>query len=202
MTNEDLSLPQFYFGGAAMIDDVLAEAKVGMEKSIDSLQSDLASLRTGRASAGLVDKLIVEYYGTPTSLREIASVSVPEAQLLAIRPYDPSALKAIERAILQSDLGLTPNNDGKLIRLQIPTLTEERRRELTKSVAKRVEEARVAIRNIRRNGLEDLRSFEKEKLITEDDFYYGKDELQEITDNYVKKADEIGEAKEKEIMEV
>jgi ribosome recycling factor len=185
-----------------MIDDVLAEAKGGMEKSIDSLQNDLASLRTGRASAGLVDKLIVEYYGTPTSLREIASVSVPEAQLLAIRPYDPSALKAIERAILQSDLGLTPNNDGKLIRLQIPTLTEERRRELTKSVAKRVEEARVSIRNIRRNGLEDLRSFEKEKLITEDDFYYGKDELQEITDDYVKKADEIGEAKEKEIMEV
>jgi ribosome recycling factor len=194
--------PQLYFGGAEMIDDVLVEAKGGMEKSIESLQNDLASLRTGRASAGLVDKLIVEYYGTPTSLREIASVSVPEAQLLAIRPYDPSALKAIERAILQSDLGLTPNNDGKLIRLQIPTLTEERRRELTKSVAKRVEEARVSIRNIRRNGLEDLRSFEKEKIITEDDFYYGKDELQEITDDYVKKADEIGEAKEKEIMEV
>ncbi len=185
-----------------MIDDVLAEAKGGMEKSVESLQNDLASLRTGRASAGLVDKMMVEYYGTPTPLREVASVSVPEAQLIAIRPYDPSALKAIERAILQSDLGLTPNNDGKLIRLQIPSLTEERRRDLTKSVTKRVEEARVAIRNIRRHGLEDLRSFEKEKLLTEDDFYYGKDELQEITDDYVKKADEIGEAKEKEIMEV
>jgi ribosome recycling factor len=185
-----------------MIDDVLAEAKGGMEKSIESLQTDLASLRTGRASTGLVNKLLVDYYGTPTSLQELASISVPEAQLITIRPYDPGALKAIERAILQSDLGLTPNNDGKLIRLQIPTLTEERRRDLTKSVAKRVEEARVSIRNIRRSGLEDLRSFEKEKLIPEDDFYYGKDELQELTDEYIKKADEIGTAKEKEIMEV
>ena len=185
-----------------MIDDVLAEAKGGMEKSIESLQIDLASLRTGRASAGLVNKLLVDYYGTPTSLQELASISVPEAQLIAIRPYDPGALKAIERAILQSDLGLTPNNDGKLIRLQIPTLTEERRRDLTKSVAKRVEEARISIRNIRRSGLEDLRSFEKEKLIPEDDFYHGKDELQKVTDEYIQKADEIGTAKEKEIMEV
>ncbi|MBN1992792.1 MAG: ribosome recycling factor [Anaerolineae bacterium] len=185
-----------------MINDVLAEAKDGMEKSIESLQHDLASLRTGRASAGLVNKLVVDYYGTPTSLQEVASISVPEAQLIAIRPYDPTALKAIERAILQSDLGLTPNNDGKLIRLQIPTLTEERRRELSKSVSKRVEEAKVSIRNIRRGGLEDLRSFEKESLITEDDFYHGKDELQELTDDYIKRADEIGEAKEKEIMEV
>lgn len=185
-----------------MIDDVLTEAKGGMEKSIESLQHDLTSLRTGRASPALVNKLVVDYYGTPTALQEIASISVPEAQLLAIRPYDPSALKAIERAIMQSDLGLTPNNDGKLIRLQIPTLTEERRRELTKSVAKRVEEARVSIRNIRRNGLEDLRSFEKEKMITEDDFYLGKDRLQEVTDEYIKKADEIGATKEQEIMEV
>ena len=185
-----------------MINDVLAEAKEGMEKSIESLQHDLASMRTGRASAGLVDKIVVDYYGTSTSLKEIASVSVPEAQLIAIRPYDPSSLKAIERAILQSDLGLTPNNDGKIIRLQIPTLTEERRRELSKSVAKRIEEARIAIRNIRRNGLEDLRSFEKESLITEDDLFYGKDKLQEITDDYIKKADDIGGAKEKEIMEV
>ena len=185
-----------------MIDDVLTEAREGMDKSIDSLHNDLASLRTGRASTGLVTKLLVEYYGTPTQLQEIAAISVPEAQLIAIRPYDPAALKAIERAILQSDLGLTPNNDGKLIRLQIPTLTEERRRDLTKAVARRVEEARVAIRNIRRNGLEDLRSFEKESLITEDDFYHGKDKLQDLTDDYIKKADNIGEAKEKEILEV
>ena len=185
-----------------MIDDVLKEAKAGMDKSIDSLQYDLTSLRTGRASPSLVDKLMVDYYGTQTSLRELASVSVPEAQLLAIRPYDPSALKAIEKAIMQSDLGLTPNNDGQLIRLQIPSLTEERRRDLSKQVHKRVEEARVAVRNIRRNGLEDLRNFEKESLITEDDLFFGKDELQEITDDYVKKIDEIGKAKEDEIMEV
>jgi len=185
-----------------MIDDVLAEARDGMQKSIESLQHDLTSLRTGRASPALVTKLMVDYYGTPTSLQELASISVPEAQLLAIRPYDPSALKAIERAIMQSDLGLTPNNDGKMIRLQIPSLTEERRRELSRSVAKRVEEARIAIRNVRRSGLEDLRSFEKESMITEDDFFLGKDKLQETTDEYIKKADEIGEAKEKEIMEV
>jgi ribosome recycling factor len=185
-----------------MIDDVLAEAKDGMERSIESLQNDLSSMRTGRASTGLVNKLLVDYYGTPTSLQELASISVPEAQLIAIRPYDPGALKSIERAIMQSDLGLTPNNDGKLIRLQIPTLTEERRRELTKSVSKRVEEARISIRNIRRSGLEDLRSFEKEKMITEDDFYLGKDKLQETTDEYIKKADDIGAAKEKEILEI
>ena len=191
-----------FFGGIQMIDDVLAEARDGMQKSIESLQHDLTSLRTGRASPALVTKLMVDYYGTPTSLQELASISVPEAQLLAIRPYDPSALKAIERAIMQSDLGLTPNNDGKMIRLQIPSLTEERRRELSRSVAKRVEEARIAIRNVRRSGLEDLRSFEKESMITEDDFFLGKDKLQETTDEYIKKADEIGEAKEKEIMEV
>ena len=185
-----------------MLNDVLAEAKGGMDKSIESLHADLASLRTGRASPGLVTKLMVEYYGTPTMLQELAAISVPEAQLIAIRPYDPSALKAIERAILQSDLGLTPNNDGKLIRLQIPSLTEERRRDLSKAVSKRVEEARVSIRNIRRSALEDLRNFEKESLITEDDFYEGKEELQKLTDDYIKKADETGEAKEKEIMQV
>jgi ribosome recycling factor len=185
-----------------MINDVLAEAKAAMDKSIDSLHTDLAALRTGRASTGLVTKLMVDYYGALTTLQELAAISVPEAQLIAIRPYDPGALKAIERAIMQSDLGLTPNNDGKLIRLQIPTLTEERRRDLTKSVARRVEEARVAIRNIRRKHLDDLRDFEKEKLITEDDMYEGKDKLQELTDKYIEKADHTGVAKEKEIMEV
>ena len=185
-----------------MIDDVLAEARQGMAKAIDSLHNDLAALRTGRASPGLVDKLLVEYYGTPTPLQELALISIPEAQLIAIKPYDPSAIKNIERAILQSDLGLTPNNDGKLIRLQIPSLSEERRRELTKTASRRVEEAKVSVRNIRRSGLEDLRSFEKEKLITEDDFYLGKDELQELTDEYIKKIDEIGAAKEKEILEI
>jgi ribosome recycling factor len=145
---------------------------------------------------------MVEYYGTPTQLQELALIAVPEAQLITIRPYDPGALKSIERAIMQSDLGLTPNNDGKLIRLQIPGLTEQRRRELSKTVSKRVEEARVSIRNSRRSGLEDMKSFEKEKLISEDDFYQGRDEIQKLTDDYIKKADEIGTAKEKEIMEI
>jgi ribosome recycling factor len=185
-----------------MINDVLAEAKKAMDKSIEALQADLAAMRTGRASTGLVNKLLVEYYGTPTMLQELALVSVPEAQLIAIRPYDPGALKHIERAILQSDLGLTPNNDGKIIRLQVPALTEERRRNLTKAAAKRVEEARVSVRNTRRDKLDDMREFEKEKMISEDDFYGGRDQLQKLTDDAIKKIDEIGATKEKEILEV
>jgi ribosome recycling factor len=185
-----------------MIDDVLAEARQSMDKSIEALQADLAGLRTGRASTALVEKLPVEYYGTPTALQELALISIPEPQLIAIKPYDPGALKNIERAILQSDLGLTPNNDGKIIRLQIPSLTEERRRELTKTASKRTEEAKVAIRNIRRSALEDLRSFEKEKMITEDDLYLGQKQLQELTDDYIKKVEDIGEAKEREILEI
>ena len=185
-----------------MIDDVIAEAKAAMNKAVESLKGDLAALRTGRASTALVDKLQVEYYGTPTSLQELALVSVPEAQLIAIRPYDPGAIKDIERAINQSNLGLTPNNDGKIIRLQIPSLTEERRRELTRTAAKRVEESRVSIRNTRRDSISDLKSFENEKMITEDDFYFGRDEMQKLTDDYIKKVDEVGLAKEKEILEV
>ncbi len=185
-----------------MIKEVLTEAKQAMDKSVEALQVDLASMRTGRASTGLVNKLIVEYYGTPTQLQELALISVPEAQLIAIRPYDPGALKYIEKAILQSDLGLTPNNDGKIIRLQIPSLTTERRRDLTKAASRRVEEARVSVRNTRRDKVEDLRAFEKEKVISEDEFYTGRDELQKLTDDYIKKVDEIGAAKEKEIFEV
>ena len=185
-----------------MIEEVLTEAKMAMNKSVEALQSDLAAMRTGRASTGLVNKLLVEYYGTPTMLQELALISVPEPQLIAIRPYDPGALKHIERAIMQSDLGMTPNNDGKIIRLQVPTLTEERRRNLVKAAAKRVEEARVSVRNTRRDKLEDLRAFEKEKMISEDDFYSGRDRLQHLTDDYIKKVDDLGAAKEKEILEV
>lgn len=185
-----------------MIDDVLADSRQGMDQSIEALKHDLAALRTGRASTALVDKMPVEYYGTPTALRELALISVPEAQLIAIKPYDPGALKEIERAILQSDLGLTPNNDGKIIRLQIPSLTNERRQELTRTASRRVEEAKVSVRNVRRSSLEDLRSFEKEKMITEDDFYFGRDELQKLTDDYIKKIDDIGAAKEEEILEI
>ena len=185
-----------------MIDDVMAEAKTAMESALEALRNDFATMRTGRASTSLVDKLLVEYYGTPTQLLELALISVPEPQLISIRPYDPSSIKQIERAILQSDLGLTPNNDGKIIRLQIPSLTEERRRDLTKAAAKRAEEARVSVRHARRSGLEDLKSFEKEKLISEDDLYLGRDEIQKLTDEYIKKVDETSTAKTQEIMEI
>lgn len=185
-----------------MIEEVLAETEERMKKSIEALQNDLKAVRTGRASPALVERLRVEYYGTPTQLIELASISAPEPQLLTIRPWDSNALKDIERAILQSDLGLTPSNDGKIIRLTIPPLTEERRRELTKVVAKRVEETRVSIRNHRRDGLNDLRDLEKEKLVSEDEFYMGKDDLQELTDKYIQQVDEIGQTKEQEIMEI
>ncbi|MCB0208186.1 MAG: ribosome recycling factor [Anaerolineae bacterium] len=185
-----------------MIDDILNESKKAMDKAVEALKHDLASMRTGRASTGLVEKLLVEYYGTPTQLQELALISVPEPQLISIRPYDPGAMKEIERAIMQSDLGLNPNNDGKIIRLQIPRLTEQRRRDLSKSVSKRAEDARISIRNTRRSGLEDMKSFEKEKMISEDDFYVGRDEIQKLTDEFIKKVDDTAAAKEKELMEV
>ncbi|HID86131.1 MAG TPA: ribosome recycling factor [Anaerolineae bacterium] len=186
-----------------MIDDVLKEAEARMEKAVEALRHDLATIRTGRASPALVEWLKVEYYGTLTPLHQLAAISVPEPRLLVIRPWDPNVLPFIEKAILKSDLGLTPANDGKIIRLAIPPLTEERRRELVRLTHKRVEEARIAIRNCRRDALEDLRDLEKEKLISEDDFYRARDkQLQDLTDRYIEKVNEIGEAKEKEIMEV
>ncbi|OGO40122.1 MAG: ribosome recycling factor, partial [Chloroflexi bacterium RBG_16_57_9] len=165
-----------------MVDDVLKETKDRMQKSIDALRYDLSTIRTGRASPALVERLMVDYYGTPTPLQQLSAIAVPEARLLTIKPFDPSALSTIERAILKSDLGLTPNNDGKIIRLSIPQLTEERRRELVKVAARRVEEGRVAVRNSRRDGLRDLQEIEKEGLITEDDLHYGREEMQKLTD--------------------
>ncbi|MGD2041278.1 MAG: ribosome recycling factor [Anaerolineae bacterium] len=185
-----------------MIDEVLAELRQSMQRSVDALQDDLMAIRTGRASPALVEKLSVEYYGTATSLNQMASIAAPEPRLLVIRPWDPSALDDIERAILKSDLGLTPMNDGKLIRLSIPRLTEERRKELVKVVARRVEEARISVRNLRRDALQDLKDFEKEKMISEDDFYRSKDDVQELTDEFIGKIDEIGERKEAEVMEI
>ncbi|MFC2046537.1 ribosome recycling factor [Chloroflexota bacterium] len=185
-----------------MIDEVLDDLRQRMGKSVEVLQDDLMGIRTGRASPALVEKLAVEYYGTVTPLNQMASIAVPEPRLLVIRPWDPSSLVDIERAILKSDLGLTPMNDGKLIRLNIPRLTEERRRELVRVVARRVEEARVAIRNLRRDALQDLKEFEKEKMISEDDFYRGKDEVQELTDEFIKTIDEMGARKETEVMEI
>lgn len=185
-----------------MIEDVLKETADRMKRSVEALDNDLVNIRTGRASPALVERLQVEYYGTNVPLNQLSTISVPEPRLLVIRPFDPSSLPQIEKAILKSELGLTPANDGKVVRLSIPRLTEERRHELVKMVQKRVEEARVAVRNCRRDGLQDLRDLEKEKLISEDDYYRGKDRMQELTDQYVEETDELGATKEKQIMEV
>lgn len=185
-----------------MIDDLLKETEARMKKAVEVLQGDLATIRTGRASPALIEKLRVDYYGTPTPLNQLAAISVPQPRLMVIRPYDPTSLSEIERAILKSDLGLTPVNDGKVIRLPIPRLTEERRQELVRVVGRRVEEARVAIRNCRRDGLRDLREMEKEKLISEDEHYRAREDTQKLTDKYVGRVDEVGRAKETEIKEV
>ena len=184
-----------------MVDEGLAEAETRMKGAVRAFEDDLASIRTGRASPALVDRLLVEYYGTPTSLMQLATISVPEPRLLAIRPFDPATLKDIERTILASDLGLTPNNDGKLIRLNIPPLTEERRHDLVKLVRGRAEESRVAIRNVRRDVLKDLREFEREKLFSEDELHRGEAELQKLTDRFVEEISEITQKKETEILE-
>jgi len=185
-----------------VIKELLKEAEAHMQKSIHILQEDLAAIRTGRAHPGLVEKIQVEYYGVPTPLIQLASISVPEPRALMIKPFDKSTLRAIERAILASDLGLTPNNDGIAIRLNLPPLTEERRRDLVKHVNHRLEEARVALRNIRRDSIKDMKEFEDEKLISEDELKRGEEELQKIVERLIGDIEKIGANKEKEIMEV
>lgn len=185
-----------------MLKEIYKETEARMKGAIQALDEDLSGIRTGRASPALIERLQVEYYGTPTPLIQLASISVPEPRSLLIKPFDASSLKAIERAILASDLGLTPNNDGKSIRLNLPPLTEERRRDLVKVVHNRVEEARVAARNVRRDSIRDLREFEQEKLISEDDLKKGEEELQKITERYIEEINAAGERKEKEILEV
>jgi len=185
-----------------MINDVLRDAEERMQKAVEALQDDLRTVRTGRASPALVERLPVDYYGMPTPLQQLATISVPEPRLLTIRPFNPGDISLIEKAILKSDLGLTPMNDGKLIRLSIPRLTEERRRELVRLVARRVEEGRVAVRNVRRDSINDLREFEKEKLISEDELHRAMDKVQELTDRYIEQVDEVGKAKEAEIREI
>jgi len=173
-----------------------------MKSAVSVLEDDLKGMRTGRASTALVEKLGVDYYGVDTPLYQLASISIPEARLIMIRPFDKGTLKTIEKAILASDLGLTPNNDGTVIRLSIPPLTQERRVELQKLVGRRVEEARVAVRNVRRSAIEDLREFEKEKIISEDESKRGQDDVQKLTDKYIKEIEEAGKRKEVEIMEL
>lgn len=185
-----------------MLNEAYRDADERMRGAVQALEEDLGGIRTGRASPALVERLMVQYYGTPTPLVQLASIGVPESRMLLIRPFDGSTLRDIERAILASDLGLTPNNDGKTIRLNLPPLTEERRHELVKIVNNRLEEARVAVRNVRRDSIKDLREFEQEKLISEDELRRGEEELQKITDKFIENINAVGERKEKEIMEV
>lgn len=183
-----------------MIKDVLADAESRMKSTLHVLEDDLRGMRTGRASTGLVERLHVDYYGTETPLSHLANLSA-DAQTISIRPFDKSSLHLIEKAIQQSDLGLNPNNDGTTIRLNIPPLTEERRRDLVKQVHKRLEESKVSIRNIRRSAIDDIREIEKEKLASEDECEQGQEDMQKLTDKYIHEVDEIGKRKEKEIME-
>jgi ribosome recycling factor len=185
-----------------MLQDVYTDTESQMQKVIESLKRDFAGIRTGRASVGLLDGITIDYYGTQSPLNQIATLSVPESSLIVIQPWDTSVLKTIEKAILRSDLGITPSNDGKVIRLAIPPLTEERRKELAKLVKKRAEDKRVAVRQVRREANEMLKSLEKDKEITEDDRHQGQDQVQKITDQYIKQVDEITTQKEKEILEI
>lgn len=185
-----------------MIIDVKQETEHRMQASIDALVRDLASIRTGRASPALVDRLMVDYYGTSTPLNQIAGVSAPEPRLLVIQPWDKGALSPIERAIQMSDLGLTPNSDGQVIRLTIPQLTEERRKELVRLVKSKVEEGKVSVRNVRRDGIDSLKELLKEKEIGEDEERRAEAEIQDITNRFIEQADSIGQSKEEEVLEV
>ncbi len=187
---------------AAVIKDLLKDAEHRMQGAIKNLSEDLATIRTGRANPALVERLMINYYDTPTPLMQLATITAPEPRTLTIKPFDAATLKDIERAIQTSDLGLTPNSDGKAIHLNLPPLTEERRRELVRRVHTRLEEARVAIRNIRRDVHNDMRDFEREKLISEDDLRKGEEELQKLTDHFIEEVNGLGKKKETEIMEV
>ena len=183
-----------------MKDEVLQEAKRKMDKVLEALARDLSRVRTGRASVALLEGIKVDCYGTTMPLAQVSSLAAPEARLLTVQPWDPTVLGDIEKAILKSDLGLNPVNDGKIIRLPIPALTTERRRELVKMVKKMEEEAKVALRNLRREANEDLKEMKKEKILAEDDAHRGQDEVQKITDEYTKKVEVQAAEKEKEIM--
>ena len=185
-----------------LVKETLHDAEEHMKKTIHAFEIDLRAYRTGRASPAIVEHLHVNYYDTPTPLQQLATITVPEAQVLMIRPFDAHSLKDIEKAISASDLGLTPNNDGKVIRLVFPRLSEERRNDLIKQVHRRLEEARVSIRNIRRDNQDLLRDFEKEKMISEDDLKRGRDDLQKLTDKYIEQAEAVSKRKEEEIREV
>jgi ribosome recycling factor len=185
-----------------VIKEILKEAESRMHHSVEVLKTDLAGIRTGRANPALVEKLQVEYYGAETPLMQLASISVPEPRQLLVKPFDPTSLKAIEKAILASDLGLNPNNDGKQLRLNLPPLNEERRRDLVKHVHSRLEESRVAVRNIRRDAMKDMKDAVNEKLCSEDDHKRGEQEIEKIVERQMLDIEKAGQAKEAEIMEV
>jgi len=184
-----------------MLQEIYNQLKKKMDSSLDVFRKNLGGIRTGRASASILDGISVDYYVTPTPLKQVATISIPESRLIAVQPWDVSILKEIEKTILASDLGLTPNNDGKIIRLPIPSLTQERRKELVKIVKRVTEDAKIAVRNIRREGNEQLKKAEKAKNVTEDECRKGVDEIQKITDDCIKNVDEISNKKEKEVLE-
>ena len=184
-----------------MIKDALREAEARMKGAVKALTDDLAAIRTGRASPALVEKLPVDYYGTPTPLIQLATIAAPEPQMITIRPFDPTSVGTIEKAIQSSDLSLTPSNDGKIIRLMIPSMTEERRRDVARTVHKRVEEAKVAVRNIRRDAIHHIKVLQKDGDISEDDDRRAEHDIQLITDEHVKLVDEIVAVKEQELLE-
>ncbi|HHO48610.1 MAG TPA: ribosome recycling factor [Desulfobacteraceae bacterium] len=182
--------------------EVIEQLNEKMNSSVDALKRELVKIRTGRASLSLLDDITVDAYGTKMPLNQVGTLTIPESRLIVIQPWDPQMLSAVEKAILSSDLGLTPSNDGKVIRLNIPQLTEERRKELVKQVRKISEEFRVAVRNIRREANDSLKNMKKDKEISEDDLFRLQDEAQKVTDSFIRKIDEISAGKEKEVMEV
>ena len=184
-----------------MIEEVIADTKSRMEKSMEALQRELVAVRTGRASPSLVERVSVEQYGTEMPLNQLANIAAPEARMLTITPWDKSALGAIEKALRKSELGLNPSNDGSMIRIAIPPLTEERRKQMVKVVHTKVEEAKVAVRNIRRDAIAQAKEFKDEKMIGEDDERRAETQIQEITNKYTARADEIGKDKEREVMQ-
>ena len=185
-----------------MIDDLINEAEQKMQKSLDSLDRELSTVRTGRAVPSLVDRIQVDYYGAPTPLQQLAQIHAPEPRLLVVAPYDRGSIGSIEKALQKSELGLNPANDGQVIRIPFPPLTEERRKELVKVIKHKVEEARVAIRNIRRDEQHGINEFEKEGMVSQDDAKRGLEHLQKVTDRFIRTADEVGTRKETDIMAV
>jgi ribosome recycling factor len=185
-----------------MVDDLFGDAERRMQKAVEALKQDVTSIRTGRASSALIERITVDYYGTPTPINQVASISIPEARLLVIQPWDRKMLIDIEKAIQKSDLGINPNNDGQVIRLAIPPLNEERRRDMVKTLHKKLDEHKVAVRNVRRDAQDKLRDREKKKEVSEDELKRSTERLQKLTDRYIDEMDKVGKTKELEILEV